>query len=101
MDGRRNGKWTIRQPGNHAVFVGLSGFLSIFAFLLGVVYLLLEVRYKVHSLGAFHTTVVFALQLVAALTKAPVTEIHPLKTGHLFVLHVVPAAMAYAAFPRK
>ena len=81
-----------------APFQGISGFLSIFAFLLGIVYLLLEYRYKVHSLGAFHTSVVFALQLVAALTKTPVTEIHPLNTGHLFVLHVVPAAIAHAAF---
>ncbi len=81
-----------------APFVGLTGFISLFAFLLGVIYVALEVRYKVHSLGLFHTSVVLILQLSAAVTKTPVTRIPPLNTGHLFVLHVVPAAVAYAAF---
>lgn len=81
-----------------APFVGLTGFVSVFAFLLGAIYVVLEVRYRVHSLGLFHTSVVLVLQLAAAVTKTPVTEIPSLKTGHLFVLHVVPAALAYAAF---
>ncbi len=80
-----------------APFVGLSGFVSIFALLLGAIYLGLEFRYKVHSLGAFHIPVVFFIQLAGALVKTPVTTIPQLKTGSLVALHVVPTAIAYAA----
>jgi ABC-type transport system involved in cytochrome c biogenesis permease subunit len=81
-----------------APFVGLSGFVSLFAFLVGVIYVFLEHRYKVHTLGAFHLPVILALQTTAAVMWRPISEIPKLKTGHLFVLHVVPNAIAYGAF---
>jgi ABC-type transport system involved in cytochrome c biogenesis permease subunit len=80
-----------------APFVSSSGFVSIFAFLLGLIYLVLEFQFKVHSLGAFHISLVFFIQLAGAVLKQPVTAIPTLKTGYLVALHVVPTAVAYAA----
>lgn len=81
-----------------APFVGLSGFISIFAFLVAGIYLFLATRHKVHSLGAFYMPVILVLQGTGAIIRTPVTEIPRLKTGYLLALHVVPSAMAYAAF---
>ena len=80
-----------------APFAGLSGFMSLFSFLVACVYLFMEKRYKIKPLGAFHLPVVFVIQLAASVFKSPMTEIPALKTGQLFVLHVVPAILAYAA----
>ena len=81
-----------------APFVGLSGFISIFAFLVASIYLYLAERHRVHPLGAFYIPVILVLQGIGALIRTPVTDIPRLKTGYLLVLHVVPSAMAYAAF---
>ena len=80
-----------------APFVGLSGFMSLFSFLMGGVYLFMERRYKIKPLGAFHVPIIFIIQLAAAVFKSPLTAVPALKTGQLFVLHVVPAIVAYAA----
>ena len=80
-----------------APFVGLSGFMSLFSFLVGCVYLVMEYRYKIKPLGAFHLPVILVIQAAAAIFRSPMTAVPVLKTGHLFVLHVVPAIMAYAA----
>jgi ABC-type transport system involved in cytochrome c biogenesis permease subunit len=80
-----------------APFAGSSGFVSIFAFLLGVIYLALEHRYKVPTLGAFHIPVVFSIQAAGAILKQPVTAIPHFKTGYLVAVHVVPTVVAYAA----
>lgn len=84
-----------------APFAGISGFLSIFAFLVGVIYLLLEWRYRrfrIASLGAFHIPVLFALHGWSCFIKQPIVEIPALNTGSLFTVHVVPTLFAYAAF---
>ena len=81
-----------------APFVGLSGFMSLFSFLVGCVYLAMEYRYKIKPLGAFHLPVILVIQAAAAVFHSPMTTIPVLKTGHLFVLHVVPTIVAYAAF---
>jgi ABC-type transport system involved in cytochrome c biogenesis permease subunit len=80
-----------------APFTGLSGFLSLFSFLVACVYLMMERRYKLKPLGAFQVPIVFAIQCSAAIFKHPVTSIDTLKTGHLFMLHVIPVILAYAA----
>ncbi len=81
-----------------APFVGLSGFISIFAFLVAAIFLFLARRYQVHTLGAFYLPIIGILQGTGAVTRTPITEIPKLKTGYLLVLHVVPSAIAYAAF---
>ncbi len=80
-----------------APFSGLSGFISLFSFLLGTVYLFIERRYKLYPLGAFQTPVIFVFHLVSTVIKPDVLSIPPLHTGMLFVLHVVPAIMSYAS----
>lgn len=80
-----------------APFAGLSGFMSLFSFLVGCVYLAMEYRYKIKPLGAFHLPVILIIQGAAAIFKPSLTVIPILKTGPLFVLHVVPAIVAYAA----
>lgn len=80
-----------------APFATLSGFLSLFAFLLGITYLGLERRYKVSSLGAFHVPVLFAIHAWSAFIKLPLAAIPDLRRGPFFVFHVVPAIFAYAA----
>jgi ABC-type transport system involved in cytochrome c biogenesis permease subunit len=83
-----------------APFVNLSGFLSIYAFLLGLTYFVLErrfSRFRIHSLGAFHVPVVFVLHAWSAFLKQPIAEIPEINTGWLFIAHVVPAIFAYAS----
>ncbi len=81
-----------------APFSGLSGFMSLFSFLTACVYLFMEHRYKTNPLGAFHVPIVFIIQCSAAVFKHPLTHIPSLKTGTLFLLHVIPGVLAYAAF---
>jgi ABC-type transport system involved in cytochrome c biogenesis permease subunit len=83
-----------------APFAGMSGFLSIFAFLVGLTYLYLERRYKkyrIASLGAFYVPVVFVLHLLSVFSKQPINSIPTLNTGFLFIIHVIPTIIAYAA----
>jgi ABC-type transport system involved in cytochrome c biogenesis permease subunit len=83
-----------------APFAGMSGFLSIFAYLLGLTYFFLEQRYKkyrIASLGAFYLPVVFVLHLLSVFLKQPINSIPTLNTGFLFIIHVIPTIFAYAA----
>ncbi len=83
-----------------APFAGMSGFISIFAFLVGLTYFYLERRYKkyrIASLGAFHLPVVFVLHLLSVFLKQPITSIPALSRGFLFIIHVIPTLVAYAA----
>jgi ABC-type uncharacterized transport system permease subunit len=84
-----------------APFVSISGFLSISAFLLGIIYLFLEWRYRrarIASLGAFHVPVLFVLHICSCFIKQPIEEVPTLFTGPLFVVHVGLTLFAYAAF---
>ncbi|MCP4680635.1 MAG: cytochrome c biogenesis protein CcsA [Deltaproteobacteria bacterium] len=84
-----------------APFASLSGFVSIFAFILGLTYFVLERRYsalyRISSLGAFHVPVLFVVYVWSILVTKPITEIPELRTGIVFVFHVVPVVCAYAA----
>ncbi len=85
-----------------APFASLSGFISIFAFILGLTYFILERcytrLYRISSLGAFHVPVLLAAYIWSILTTQPLAAIPQLRTGIVFVLHVVPMICAYAAF---
>ena len=84
-----------------APFASMSGFITIFAFLLGLIYLFLERRYsrryRIVSLGAFHVPVVFAMHSLSFYLKRPMGAIPDLNKGTIFIFHVVPAICAYAA----
>jgi ABC-type transport system involved in cytochrome c biogenesis permease subunit len=83
-----------------APFANMSGFLSIFAFLLGATYFALERhyrKYRISSLGAFHVPVLFALHLWSVVLRQPIFDIPQLNRGWLFIAHVVPTIFAYAA----
>lgn len=84
-----------------APFASISGFMTMFAFLLGLIYLFLERRYsrryRIASLGAFHVPVVFVVHSAAFYLRQPTGIIPELNKGTLFVFHVVPAICAYAA----
>lgn len=76
----------------------LYGSMSLFAWLLGVVYLALETFHRERSVGAFVTLLLFVwVVLVHALV--PVNQpARPPATGALFALHVTLNTLAYAAF---
>jgi len=81
-------------------FASLSGFLSLFAFLLAVTYFFLERRYKkyrIAALGAFHVPVVFAVHGLSAFSTQPIAVIPEFNKGFLFICHVVPTLLAYTA----
>jgi len=84
-----------------APFVSVSGFLSISAVLLGIIYMFMEWRYRrlrIASLGAFHVPVLFVLHICSCFIKQPIQEVPSLFTGPVFVVHVVLSLLAYAAF---
>src|ERR1700677_2056865 len=76
----------------------LYGSMSLFAWLLGVTYLGLEVFHGQRSVGAFVTLLLIVwtgLVMAFAPDAAPVT---PPARGPLFALHVTLNTLAYAAF---
>ncbi len=83
-----------------APFASLSGFISIFAFVLGLTYFVLERmyrQYRISSLGAFHVPVLFVLHLWSVFLKQPMLSIPRINTGPLFVIHAMSSICAYAA----
>src|ERR1700723_1566012 len=88
-----------RTAGMHAVpYDDLYGSMSLFAWLLGVTYLGLEVYHGQRSVGAFVTLLLIVwtgLVMAFAPDAVPVT---PPARGPLFALHVTLNTLAYAAF---
>ncbi len=83
-----------------APFASMSGFLSIFAFLLGMTYMFLEQYYRqfrISSLGAFHVPIIFVLHLGSVVLKQPILDVPRLNKGFLFVCHVIPTIFSYSA----
>jgi ABC-type transport system involved in cytochrome c biogenesis permease subunit len=86
-------RWTHTVP-----YDDLYGSMSLFAWLLGVTYLGLEVYHGQRSVGAFVTLLLIiwtALVMAFAPAAAPST---PAARGPLFALHVTLNTLAYAAF---
>jgi ABC-type transport system involved in cytochrome c biogenesis permease subunit len=86
-------RWTHTVP-----YDDLYGSMSLFAWLLGVTYLGLEVFHGQRSVGAFVTLLLIVwtgLVMAFAPDAAPVT---PPARGPLFALHVTLNTLAYAAF---
>jgi ABC-type transport system involved in cytochrome c biogenesis permease subunit len=87
-----------RSQATHMVpYDDLYGSMSLFAWLLAVTYLALELIHRQRSVGAFVTLLLVIW--VAALDFAPrAISANPRAHGALFALHVALDAWAYAAF---
>jgi HemX protein len=87
-----------RSRATHMVpYDDLYGSMSLFAWLLGVTYLALEMIHRQRSVGAFVTLLL--VLWIALLDLAPrAVSAPPRARGALFALHVALDAWAYAAF---
>jgi ABC-type uncharacterized transport system permease subunit len=87
-----------RSRGLHTVpYHDLYGSLSLFGWLLGLTYLVLELVHRERSVGAFVVAIVLAVFLVSHL--APPDKLGPPPAhGPVFALHVTLSILAYAAF---
>ncbi len=87
-----------RSRGSHTVpYHDLYGSLSLFGWLLGLTYLVLELFHRQRSVGAFIVAMVLAVFLASNL--APPDKLTPPPAhGPVFALHVTLSILAYAAF---
>lgn len=83
---------------SHAPFVGLHESMSFFAWLIAVVYLFLERRFRDRSLGVFVLPLVLAAQAASTAFMSPVDPLPPLLQSPWFNFHVTASFLAYAAF---
>ena len=88
-----------RSYGTHTIpYDDLFGSMSLFAWLLGVTYLVLEVFHRQRSVGAFVTLLLFVwVALVSSLAPTEMPPPPPAR-GPLFAFHVTLNTWAYAAF---
>jgi cytochrome c-type biogenesis protein CcsB len=82
----------------HPPFVGLHESMSFFAWLIAVVYLFLEFRFRDKSLGAFVVPLILAAQIASTLLMHPEDPLPPLLQSSWFSIHVTASFLAYAAF---
>ncbi|HEV8269391.1 MAG TPA: cytochrome c biogenesis protein CcsA [Thermoanaerobaculia bacterium] len=88
-----------RSRALHSVpYRDLLGSLSLFGFFLAVLSLVLEVRHRDRSLGAFLVPAALLFLLVALLVPPTGAPPAPELRGSLFALHVTLNMLAYAAF---
>jgi ABC-type transport system involved in cytochrome c biogenesis permease subunit len=85
--------WTHSVP-----YDDLYGSMSLFAWLLGVTYLGLELFHRQRSVGAFVTLVLVAWTALITLIVPQAASTPPPARGLLFALHVTLNTWAYAAF---
>lgn len=76
----------------------LYGSMSLFAWLLGVTYLGLEIFHRQRSVGAFVTLLLVAWMACLGLLKPETPPVPPPARGALFAFHVTLNTWAYAAF---
>ena len=83
----------------HSVpYQDLYGAMSLFAWLLALTYLGLELFHRQRTLGAFLLPFVLLILLAATLTRPAVAPGPPPVHGAVFALHVTLSILAYAAF---
>ena len=88
-----------RSAGTHTVpYDDLYGSMSLFAWLLAVTYLGLEIFHRQRSVGAFVTLLLVAWTGIVSFFAARVVPAPPPAHGVLFALHVTLNTLAYAAF---
>ena len=76
----------------------LYGSMSLFAWLLGVTYLGLELFHRQRSVGAFVTLLLVCWIALLGLLTPRACRCQPFRAGPLFALHVTLNTWAYAAF---
>jgi len=88
-----------RSYGTHTIpYDDLFGSMSLFAWLLGVTYLVLEIFHRQRSVGALVTLLLFVwVALVSSLAPTEMSPAPPAR-GPLFAFHVTLNTWAYAAF---
>src|ERR1700733_15140404 len=88
-----------RTAAMHAVpYDDLYGSMSLFAWLLGVTYLGLELFHRQRSVGAFVTPILLVWISLVTLLAPRTAPTPPPARGPLFALHVTLNTLAYAAF---
>jgi ABC-type transport system involved in cytochrome c biogenesis permease subunit len=88
-----------RSHGTHAVpYDDLYGSMSLFAWLLGITYLGLEIIHRRRSVGAFVTLLLVAWVALLGLLAPNEIPAPPPARGPLFAFHVALTTWAYAAF---
>jgi ABC-type transport system involved in cytochrome c biogenesis permease subunit len=86
-------RWTHTVP-----YDDLYGSMSLFAWLLGITYLGLEIFHRQQSVGAFVTLLLTVWTAVVGLAVPHVPTAPPSVRGALFAFHVTLNTWAYAAF---
>jgi ABC-type transport system involved in cytochrome c biogenesis permease subunit len=76
----------------------LYGSMSLFAWLLGVTYLGLEIFHRQRSVGAFVTLLLVIWLALLGLVAPHEAPVHPPARGLLFAFHITLNTWAYAAF---
>ena len=89
---------TRRLQSGHLPFVGLYESISFFSWLIAVVYLVLEFRFRDKTLGAFVVPLILAAQIVATMLIHPESPLPPVLQSSWFSVHVTASFVAYAAF---
>ena len=82
----------------HPPFVGLHESLSFFAWLIAIVYLFLELRFRDKSLGVFVVPMILVAQVVSIMLIHPESPLPPLLQNSWFNIHITSSFLAYAAF---
>jgi HemX protein len=89
----------VRSRGTHTVpYDDLYGSMSLFAWLLGVTFLGLELFHGQNAVGAFVTPVLFVWTAVLVIVAPHSVAPPPPARGPLFALHVTLNTLAYSAF---
>jgi ABC-type uncharacterized transport system permease subunit len=88
----------LRAKGTHTVpYHDLQGSMSLFGWLLAVIYLCLEIYHRQRTVGAFVVPVILAFFFVAYLLPDHPNAPAPAR-GVVFAFHVTLSILAYAAF---
>jgi ABC-type uncharacterized transport system permease subunit len=89
----------MRAKGTHMVpYHDLQGSMSLFGWLLAVIYLCLEIYHRQRTVGAFVLPIILAFFFCAYLMPDH-PSVHPsIEHGVVFALHVTLSILAYAAF---
>ncbi|MDX2479619.1 MAG: c-type cytochrome biogenesis protein CcsB [Desulfuromusa sp.] len=72
--------------------------LSFFAWCLVLLYLLLDLRFRLSVMGAFAAPLAFLLMIGSALSPAIVVQLNPVLQNWLFPVHITFAFLGHAAF---
>ncbi len=76
----------------------LSEAFDLIAIMLAITYLLIEIYTKNSNTGFLILGLIFLFKLVSLSFASHSSEVNPILTNWYFILHVIPAALGYAAF---